>query len=68
MLQVISSAVLTFVPMLLYWLYNPPDRHIYSRNNTDNEGSRVKKAEEDDEKERKKYEILFEGVTGGYTL
>jgi hypothetical protein len=54
--------------MLLYWLYNPPDRHIYSRNNTDDEGNRVEKAEENDEKKIKQHEILFEGVTGEYTL
>jgi hypothetical protein len=68
MLQVISSVVLTFVPTLLYWLYNPADQLINSRNNTDDEGSRVEKDEEDDEKNRKTYEILVEGVKGGYTL
>ena len=68
MLQVISSVVLTFVPMMLYRVYNPADQHSYSRNNTDDEGSRVQKDEEDDEKKRKTYEILVEGVKGGYTL
>jgi len=68
MLQIISSAVLAFVPMLLYWIYNPADQHIHSRNNTDDEGSRVEKDEEDEEKNRKTHEILVEGVTGGYTL
>ena len=54
--------------MLLYWLYNPAGQDIHSRNNTDDEGSREEKNEEDDEKGQKKYEILFKGVTGGYTL
>jgi hypothetical protein len=54
--------------MLLYWIYNPADHHIYSRNSTDDEGSRVEKDEEDDEKKRKTHEILVEGVTGGYIL
>jgi hypothetical protein len=54
--------------MLLYWIYNPADQHISSRNNTDEEGSRVEKDEEDDEKNRKTHEILVEGVTGVYTL
>jgi hypothetical protein len=67
-LQVISSVVLIFVPMLLYWICNPDDQHIYSRNNTDGAGSRVQKEEEDDEKKRKTHEILVKGVTGGYTL
>ena len=68
MLQVISSVVLILVPMLLYWICNPADQHIYSRNNTDDAGSRVQQDEEDDEKKQKTHEILVEGVTGGYTL
>jgi hypothetical protein len=54
--------------MLLYRVYNPADRHTYSKNKTDDERSRMEKDEEDDEKKRKTHEILVEGVTGGYTL
>jgi len=54
--------------MLLYWIYNPRDQHMYSSNNTDDEGSRVEKPEEVDEKKRKAQEILVEGETGWYTL
>jgi hypothetical protein len=54
--------------MLLYWVYNPADHNVNSSNNTDGEGSRVGKDEEDDEKKQKTHEILVEGVTGGYTL
>jgi hypothetical protein len=53
--------------MLLYWMYNPAHQHIYSGNNTEDEGRGVEKGE-DDEKKRKTHEILVEGVTGGYKI
>jgi hypothetical protein len=67
-LQVISSVVLTIVPILLYEKYNPSGKHIYGRNNTDEEKGREEKEEEDEDKKRKTHELLDEGVKGGYTL
>ena len=68
MLQVISAVVLIVAPMLLYWMYNPPDKQTYSRNNTDIERSEVDKKEEDDEKNRKTHEIEVESLKGWYIL
>jgi hypothetical protein len=64
--QVISSAVLTIVPVLLYGMYNPIGKHICVRNNTDEERRRLEKEEEEEEEEKKRktHELLDDGIKG----